>query len=84
MSRCELSWCARLLASFSVRGGREMSVPAYVRYGHPISTRALNKYDLTEDEKRELSGFTWIAGRIRVPVDTVSTRLSFPRLRGDS
>jgi len=24
-----------------------MSVPAYVRYGHPISTRALDKYDLT-------------------------------------
>ena len=31
-----------------------MNVPAYVRYGHPISTRALDKYDLTEDEKREL------------------------------
>ena len=31
-----------------------MNVPAYVRYGHPISTRALDKYDLTEDDKREL------------------------------
>jgi hypothetical protein len=45
MTRCELSWCARLLASFSVRGRNERTGIREIRT--PISTRALDKYDLT-------------------------------------
>ena len=41
-----------------------MSVPAYVRYGHPISTRALDKYDLTSDyPSRDCTGI--LAGKKR-------------------
>src|SRR4051812_39885220 len=47
MMRCELSWCARLLASFSVRGRNERTGIREIRT--PISTRALDKYDLTSD-----------------------------------
>ena len=42
MSRCELSWCARLLASFSVRGGREMSLRTPNQHA---------RYDLTREAR---------------------------------
>ena len=45
MTRCELSWCARLLASFSVRGRNERTGIREIRT--PNQHAPLDKYDLT-------------------------------------